>query len=281
MKKLFTTLAALILTIPLYGQKIETRDPNEHQIVQVKTALNHLTVIQLAEPVLSVAAGSDAFKVEWRADQVFIEPTEAGVSTNLFIWTKSGRENYELDPAGPLSAMDFAIDTRTADPAPAPRPKPARKASTDPVMVAAVGMLRGTPVRQEMWKTQKHRVQVMVRDLFEESGKLFIRYSIENGTRTPYAPGTPHMTVLKGSLSHGELTAHVYTQLTRREDENLIGRSEARLPVIAHEVSNTTVLPGQETIGVVGVKLQSSTTVVLRLRFRDDHGRAVTAAVVN
>jgi len=63
-----------------------------------------------------VAAGSPVFKVEWRENKVFIQPTEPNVATNLIVWTASGRFNYELDPAGSVPQMDFAIDQTVADP---------------------------------------------------------------------------------------------------------------------------------------------------------------------
>lgn len=277
MNKFLAIFSALILAFPIYGQKIETRDPGQNQVVQVTTALNHLTVIQLAEPVLSVAAGSDAFKIEWRSNKVFIEPTEAGVSTNLFIWTKSGRENYELEPAGSLSAMDFAIDTRAADPAPGPKPKP--KVSLDSTKAVLEGMLGGTPVRQDNWKTRKHRVQVMVRDLLQENGELFIRYSIDNCTERPYSPGTPRVRWLNGALPRAALVERAYTQLGATEAGDLT-QLETVLAVTAHAAQADLILPGHETVGVVGVKYPGSTPMLLRLEFRDEHGRTVSAVVV-
>jgi hypothetical protein len=267
----------LILALPVYGQKIETRDPSRNGIIQVKTALHHLTVVQLAEPALSVAAGSDAFKVEWRGTKVFIEPIEAGVSTNLFIWTKSGRQNYELEPAGSAATMDFAIDTRAVDPAPKPKAKP--KTSTDPTKSAIEEMLRGMPIQQASWKMRKHRVQVMVRDLFTENGELFVRYSIENGTKRPYTPGAPHVALLACNLPHA-LAAQAYTQLSAAESRSLITQSETPLAVKAHAATAKTVLPGHKTVGVVSVSLPISTPAVVRLEFRSEHGRTVRAAVV-
>ena len=78
--------------------------------MHLKTALNHLTVIEVAEPVVQVAAGSPSFKVEWRENKVFVQPTEADAATNLFIWTANQRLNYELEPAGAVTDMDFAVD---------------------------------------------------------------------------------------------------------------------------------------------------------------------------
>jgi type IV secretory pathway VirB9-like protein len=61
--------------------------------------MNHLTVIELAEPVTLAAAGSPLFKIERRDNKVFIQPLEEGATTNLFVWTDSGRWSYELVPA--------------------------------------------------------------------------------------------------------------------------------------------------------------------------------------
>ena len=125
MRRFTSGLIVLILAVPLWAQKIETATPNRDRVVPIHTALDHLTVIEVGEPVVTVAAGSAAFKVEWRDNKVFIEPTEPGVSTNLFIWTASSRLNYELESAGEVGKMDFAIDY----PKPTPPPPAAKVAN--------------------------------------------------------------------------------------------------------------------------------------------------------
>lgn len=278
MKRLFMIFSALMIALPVYAQKIETRNSGQDQIVPVKTALNHLTVIQLAEPVLSVAAGSDAFKVEWRGNKVFVEPTAAGVSTNLFIWTRSGRENYELEPVGPVASMDFAIDTPAFDPPPAPKPSAKATPPADPMKALGQWMLGGTPVKQERWKAEKHHVQVMVRDLFEQHGELFIRYSIENRTKRPYAPGAPHVYEVTSDASERALLAHACTQLNGVSAQDL--GSEVPLSVVGADLRAQNVPPGKETVGVVGVKLPGSGPAVLKLDLADDRGLPVNAVVV-
>src|SRR5262250_1049613 len=111
--------------VPALAQKIETETGDRTRIMHLKTALNHLTVIEVAEPVVQVAAGSPSFKVEWRENKVFVQPTEADAATNLFIWTASQRLNYELEPAGAVSSMDFAVDQAAVR-----NPEPAKPATT-------------------------------------------------------------------------------------------------------------------------------------------------------
>src|SRR5882762_1295263 len=109
-------LAVTALSRSALGQKVEVQKLDRGLILHVQTALNHLTVLEMTEPVSTVAVGSPVFKVEWRENKVFIQPSEPNVATNLFVWTPSGRFNYELDPAGSVPQMDFAIDQTVADP---------------------------------------------------------------------------------------------------------------------------------------------------------------------
>src|SRR6266566_2606567 len=94
-KILLSFVAVAALSWPAQGQKVEVQKPDRGQILHVQTALNHLTVLEMTEAVSTVAVGSPVFKVEWRENKVFIQPTEQNVATNLFVWTASGRFNYE------------------------------------------------------------------------------------------------------------------------------------------------------------------------------------------
>src|SRR5437867_12266008 len=97
------TFLMFVLAAPL--QRIETQYPDRAKVTRVETAMNHLTVIELAEPVTLAAAGSPLFKIERRDNKVFIQPLEDGSSTNLFVWTASRRWTYELLPAFPPATM--------------------------------------------------------------------------------------------------------------------------------------------------------------------------------
>ena len=140
---MFALLAAIF--VPAVAQKIETETNDRTRIVHLKTALNHLTVIEVGEPVVQVAAGSPAFKVEWRENKVFVQPTEADAATNLFIWTANQRLNYELEPADSVTNMDFAVDQspvhmEPVKPTAASKPVPASPSITEL-------LLAGKPVR--------------------------------------------------------------------------------------------------------------------------------------
>src|SRR5881394_580831 len=106
----------LMLVLAASAQRIETQYPDRARVTRIETMMNHLTVIELAEPVTLAAAGSPSFKIERRDNRVFIQPLEEEASTNLFVWTNSGRWNYELVPAKSVETMHFAIDQQVVGP---------------------------------------------------------------------------------------------------------------------------------------------------------------------
>jgi hypothetical protein len=108
MHKTFVFVVAIGLAAN--AQKIQTEKSDRHRVIRVETAPNHLSVIELAEPVTEVAAGSSSYKIEWRGNKVFVQPLDPEATTNLFIWTASGRLSYELVPAPSVEEMHFAID---------------------------------------------------------------------------------------------------------------------------------------------------------------------------
>src|SRR5512146_1976413 len=147
MKRVVICLAVTVaMATAAVAQKIDTETSDRTKIVHLKTALNHLTVIEVSEPVVQVAAGSASFKVEWRDNKVFIQPTEPDAATNLFIWTASQRLNYELEPAGSIAGMDFAVDQAPVQKAEVPQPTAATTpAPAQPSLTEL--LLQGKPVR--------------------------------------------------------------------------------------------------------------------------------------
>jgi len=287
MKHFLAGLIVVALGAPLRAQKIDTEALSRDRIVQVHTALNHLTVIEVGEPVVTVVTGSPAFKVEWRDNKVFVEPTEPEVSTNLFIWTASSRLNYELEPAGPVDNMDFAIDH------PRPVSAPAKVATAPLASLAGAGdppagsygvdlMLGGHPVSTERLRPSRHRVNVWLKDLFEQQDTLFIRYKLHNDTNEVYEARTPSIFLLGGLPHLRFLAGQENLQLSDIEVMKLRAKNQSPLEVVSEKLLVTKLTPGQETVGVVGIKLTSSSAEprVLRIEFPNDGRGAVGAGLV-
>jgi hypothetical protein len=256
-------VAAAALSWPARGQKVEVQKPDRGQILHVQTALNHLTVLELTELVSAVAVGSPVFKVEWRENKVFIQPTESSVATNLFVWTASERFNYELDPAGSVPQMDFAIDQIFADPPTAAMSvnRSAKPGDPSPAEV----LIEVKPVRLYGSIPEKNRVAVYLTDLLEHDGQVFIRYTIRNQSPKAYVPGAPQVVALNAPKYRESLYALSNSQLSPDAAARIKCSGETRIEVAKGELRSARIEPGQETTGIVAIKLpptQSKPTVL-------------------
>lgn len=276
-------LSFLVVTAvagPTHGQKVEVQKPDRGQILHVQTALNHLTVLEMSEPVSTVAVGSPMFKVEWRENKVFIQPTEPSVATNLFVWTASGRFNYELDPAGSVPQMDFAIDQSVADP---PKINTSANRAGEPATPSpAEVLIEAKPVRLYGSIAEKNRVAVYLTDLLEHDGQIFIRFTIRNQTQKAYVPGTPQVMALNAPRYRESLYTLSNFQLSSDDAARLKFNGETAVEVAKDEIRSPRIEPGQETTGIVAIKLplMHAKPTVLRLTFLGSPKGQINATLV-
>jgi hypothetical protein len=278
MKRLWTILIITVISTigrPLAGQKIERESSDRSQIIHLKTALNHLTVIELREPVTQVATGSQSFKVEWRENKVFVQPTEADASTNLFIWTASERLNYELEPAGDVVGMDFAVDQiPLAQPKPASVPQPPQPSPTEI-------LLAGKAVRLESTKPSRKAVEVTIRDLYEGDGRLLVRYAVRNRGSHVYEMSGPQVYELTGVRYPQSLYPLVDSQLGDQESARVTAKQQTPIPVLENHVQSAHLAPGEESLGVVALRLPLDTQpTILRFQFPNDEKQQISALLV-
>jgi len=279
--KTWISFAAVVaLSWPAWGQKVEVQKPDRGQILHVQTALNHLTVLEMTEPVSTVAVGSPVFKVEWRENKVFIQPTEPNVATNLFVWTASGRFNYELDPAGTVLQMDFAVDQPVADPRIANVSVNRVVKPADPSMVEV--LMEAKPIRLVGSIPEQNRVAIYLTDLLEHDGQVLIRYTIRNQPQKVYVPGAPQVVALNTPRYGESLYALSNSQLAPGAAARLKSSGEMPIEVAKNDSRSSRIEPGQETAGIVAIKLPASRTkpTVLRLVFLAGPGGPMNATLV-
>lgn len=281
MKKFWIScIAVAAVGWPAWGQKVEVERPDRGKIIHVQTALNHLTVLEMTEMVSTVAVGSPVFKVEWRGNKVFIEPTEPDVATNLFVWTPSGRFNYELDPAGVVPEMVFAIDQPLPDLPEVTASANRASESADPS--PAEILIQAKPVRLHGSISEKNRIAVYLTDSLERDGQLFIRYTIRNETKNAYVPGSPQAVALNAPRYPESLYVLANSQLSPDETARLKCSGEVPLEITKSETRFSRIEPGQETTGIVAIKLPATQAgpTVLQLTFLAGPKRMVNATLV-
>lgn len=269
---IITTSLATVL--PLEGQKIERETSDRSQIIHLKTALNHLTVIELREAVTQVATGSQSFKVEWRENKVFVQPTEADASTNLFIWTASERLNYELEPAGDVAGMDFAVDQ-------IPLAQPKAVSVPQPPPSPTEILLTGKAVRLESAKSSHKPVEVTICDLYERDGRLLVRYAVRNRGGHVYEVRAPQVFELTGVRYSRSLYPLLGSQLGDRESSRVTAQQQIPVPVLENHFQTEHLAPGEESVGVVALRVPPSTEpTILRFQFPDDDKQQIAALLV-
>jgi len=275
-------LMSVAAALAAYGQKIETQKPDRARITRVETALNHLTVIEVGDPVEQVAAGSAAYKVEWRGNKVFVQPLEPDAETNLFIWTRSGsRLSYELAPAGSVEKMHFAIDQEPTVTATAAPPQPAPATVVETAAIPREMLYKSTPVRFAGTPAGKPGIAIQMRDLYEKDGKVYLRYAIRNNSQSVYEPGDPTVYSLQAARAPVSLISLRRTQLGDSFASRVAAQSKEELKVVHAEIEANAVQPGGETVGFLAFERpQSAGLTVLRLRFAADRSQEVTAMLV-
>jgi hypothetical protein len=277
MKELLSGVLALALAMPV--QRIETERPDRGTVKRVETAMNHLTVIEIAEPVVMAAAGSPTFKIERQGNKVLIQPLEEGASTNLFIWTASNRFSYELVPAASVETMHFAIDQEVTTRAQA---SPPPKADL-PSLESPSEILRfGTPVRVLGTRSDTAQVGIRITDVFESKDQLIVRYTVENRTRQPYAMRQPEVFALQSPKSSTSLLALRNTQIDSELANSIRSKGEHPVPILDSETSAEFIQSGERKPGLVSLRLgpRDSQPSVLRVVFPSDASAPISITLV-
>lgn len=278
------TLLSLLFVIAAAAAEAQTT--GQGQIRHVETSMNHLTVLEFGEPVTTLAVGdADSFQIERHEDKVFIKPLQAGVSTNLFVWTASRELSYELDPSGSLSTMDVLIRT---DPAPDPRTVARSEEGLSERKIHEIAAqvltqtLAGTEdIVQESTKIERKRVQVALEQVYRTGDLMYVRYSITNRTEAPYRvtiPAVYAQTSVNNAVSLVSLRNH---QLKRKTYVSFKTHRGVALDVAQAESAPRDLAPGEKVTGVIGIKgVDGNQPRLYQLNFGIDQNRPVTAEAV-
>jgi hypothetical protein len=258
-------------TVTAVSQDTETTTITKSAI-RVTTALNHLTVLEFQEPVRLVAAGGADFQIERQENKVFVKPLKSGVATNLFVWTASRRFNYELEPAGEVKDMNFAIDNSVTAAKPAVDPQVQLDQLADMMLTRA--FLGAEPIDNTRISAAKNCIGVRIEQVFRTKNSLYVHYSIENHSKTPYHVTPPSAFQLQVNSSSISLPALEHRQLDQQRVKELGDLKVFALPIGHAEAKPEDLSPGESANGVVAIRWDLSSPVVLQLVF-DENIKAI------
>ena len=262
---------------------------NFNQIQHIETALNHLTVIDFAEPVVTVAvADPDAIQIERHDDKVFLKPLKDGVATNLFVWTASRQIAYEIDPAGDLAKMNVIIRN-------APEPKlhkPDQDAATSEPsdqqiqkiasLVLTQALMGTESIAHEKSKDAVSGVNVTLEQAFRSKDTLYIRYFIANQSTEPFRITTPDVSMPRPTELPISIVSLRNRQLLPHTFEAFKTKAGAMVPVVSAESASTDLVSGQNSTGVItiGVSQDSQPQLYLFYFGNGQNGPVIAEAVL-
>jgi hypothetical protein len=273
---LFVALAATSLSA--FGQTT-----NFNQVQHIETALDHLTVIDLGEPVVNLAVAlPDAFEIERHDDKVFIRPLRSDVSTNLFIWTSARQLCYEIDPAGDPAKMNVIV--RNA-PQPVARVATAeeddRKIQKIASLVLTQALMGTEDISHEQSKAPASDVLVELNQVFRSKTVIYIRYTVTNQSKAPfrlttpdvYQPAPTQMPISVVSLRNHQLSSQTFAAFKAKQGPSV--------PVAEAESQVQDLQPGQKATGVISIHgSQTNPPQLYQLRFGSSQTGALTVETV-
>ncbi len=155
--------------------------------------------------------------------------------------------------------MHFAIDQE-------PSPKAAKaalpeKPVEDPraaqdAKLASDMLFASTPVRLAGQPKNRDRVEVILKDLYRENNRVYVRYAIQNRGRATYSAGTPGVFTLRSPRSSSSLYALSQSQLVG-DGIRITSQGQAPVKVLNAEVRGNAVAPGGTAWGLVEFELPS------------------------
>jgi hypothetical protein len=269
-------VAALILAAGSVAsaQTITHQTVNPNAVTRVATALDHLSLIELPEPIVRAAVGSEDIQIEWHGNTVALKPLRQGRSTNLFVWTEHTQTSYEILPPGEVTNAAFVIDQtddRKTDKAATAKTEIANteiQKAADALIVQT--MLQSSAVNSRSVKNSKDHVNVRITEIVRDKGTLYIRFTVSNPGQQPYRINDPEVyafTPISSSDVAGTLKG---LHAPEQKPTDIGGGTITSLTVRETHIGNRDVNPGQSVDGVLCFSGSEVKPQIYRFIFSND-----------
>lgn len=239
--------------IALFAFTAKAQNINFQDLPHIHTALHHLTVIDLGEPIQFIAAADpESFQIERAGDKVLLQPLKESATTNLILWTASRQISYELDAPGDVAKMNVLVrnlpaSARAAVDAPSAKERQQiAAAATTQAMLGAQDIVAAQPV-----KLSTTEVSAAILHVLHTGEGTYLGYQIVNHSTTPFRVTTPSITRLSPSQTPVSLLALRNHELSPQTLSGFKAKPDETATSVAGESIETDVLPGASTTGYV------------------------------
>ncbi|MDE3103860.1 MAG: TrbG/VirB9 family P-type conjugative transfer protein [Acidobacteriota bacterium] len=273
----------LLAGMALFAFSAKAQNINFSDVQHIHTSLNHLTVIDLGEPIQFIAAADpDSFQIERVGDKVLLQPLKEGASTNLILWTASRQVSYELDAPGDTARMNVlvrslptSVHAGTETSSAKERQEIAATATTQ-AMLGAQDIVADQPS-----KSPSNTVAVSLVRILHTSEGTYLQYQVVNHSTTPFRVTTPAVTQLTPTQTSVSLVALRNHQLSSQTLGSFKAKSNGASVVLAGQMQQSDVQPGTSTSGFVLIRaVNGSTPEIFHLDFGSTTSGPIVLAVV-
>jgi hypothetical protein len=280
------TLASLVLaagSVASAAQTISHQAVNPNAVTPIATALNHISLIELPEPIMRAAVGSDDFRIECHGNTVALKPLKQGQATNLFVWTEHTQSTYEILSPGEVSSAAFVIDETDARGMSKPQALKPDESDVDVQKaentLVAQAMLESKAVSSRSVKDSKDHVNVRITEVTRGKDVLYVRYTVSNPGKHPYRVNDPQVYRLTPKLASEHVAAFKGMQIPEQGMSMFGGVSADTLVVEEASISDRDLNPGQTVEGVLCFT-GGDEPQIYRFVFANDEIHPVDAAAV-
>jgi hypothetical protein len=244
--------------IALFALTAKAQNINFPDIPHIHTALNHLTVIDLGEPIQFIAAADpQSFQIERAGDKVLLQPLKDSATTNLILWTASRQVSYELDAPGDVAQMNVLVRNIPALVHAAANAPTAKE--RDEIAVAATGkaLVDAQNVIADKSSHASSGIEASIVRVLHTSQGTYLQYQVVNHSTTPIRVTAPSVTRLSPSQIPVSLPALRGHQLSAQTLNEFKAKPDGSSPAILGQSEQADVRPGASTTGYVLIRTSS------------------------
>ena len=284
----FNSRSALLVLAVLSASTVQTvaaQTTSFAQIQHIHTAMDHLTVLEIGEPVTTLAiANPDAFTSEQHGDKIFLKPVSKGESTNLLIWTGTRQLSFELEPAGEPASMDVLVRCLPERPMPrasADQGAEAAAARTAAAVTARQALVGAQDIIRDEGKLPQDQVGVQIEQIYRVADLTLLRYTVINRRAEAVRVAPPTIQLLSPSQQPVSLIGLRNHQLKASSLKPFRVQPQAPLVEAAAAEPAHDLAPGAAFTGVITFKKpEQPTPQIYSLRFGSAADAPAAAAVL-
>ena len=176
------------------------------------------------------------------------------------VWTEHQFSAYELEAAGDVKSMTFALDqtgsqpqTPGSEPAAPPKPSPDEiQRETDSVIGST--LLQATPVVSRGVRPAKDLVSVLIKEVVRDGNSFYVRFTVINHSPHPYRLISPSVLTITPKQNAELLPSMKDLQISEQATHQFQSDETAQVTVREADVPQKDVAPGGTVEGVLTIQ---------------------------